>query len=485
MSDIDIGIEDVTFEEIGGAGAHKFGGGLELLMNNTRKNKDSSSTRDADSDVDLAEIRNLSDRLNDDDDGDDVFGGATSRKRSIMFSGDNESVSSEKIRLNDAPISSETIKLVEEEGNNRTWDGFQKMDNIPNQADRAEVLEPKMKKEDLLREKFVYLRKLEDLEQKGVRLTKHYSMESNLDEMKGEYEMIIAEKEKSNSVKFQGKMLMACITGLEFLNNKFDPFDLKLDGWAEQVNENITDYDEIFGELHQKYQSKAKMAPELKLMFQLAGSAIMLHMTNSMFKSSMPNMDDYMRQHPEVMKEFTKAAVSSMGDSNPGFGGFMNNIMGGGGGMMGGSSRRSEPAPSMMGPPPPAMQTKGSHPGRAGGVTSSEQAREMEMGMGMNMGAQSRQQSRPDIDMARAEPPRSQRSEMKGPTDISSILEGLKKREPPPASAASNTKRVNISGSTQEDGSTISAQDASEMTGTRVPKSRRKKSEKNTVSLDI
>ena len=26
---------------------------------------------------------------------------------------------------------------------------------------------------------------------------------------------------------------------LEFLNNRFDPFDLKLDGWSEQINENI------------------------------------------------------------------------------------------------------------------------------------------------------------------------------------------------------------------------------------------------------
>ena len=51
----------------------------------------------------------------------------------------------------------------------------------------------------------------------------------------------------------------------------------------------------------------------------------------------------------------------------------------------------------MMGPPPPAMQTKGPHPGRAGGVTSQSQA------------------NRPDIDMARAEPQKSQRSEMKGP----------------------------------------------------------------------
>ena len=67
-------------------------------------------------------------------------------------------------------------------------------------------------------------------------------------------------------------MLMAAVTGLEFLNSKFDPFDLKMDGWAEQVNENVSDYDEIFAELHEKYKSKAKMAPELKLLFQLGVS---------------------------------------------------------------------------------------------------------------------------------------------------------------------------------------------------------------------
>ena len=49
----------------------------------------------------------------------------------------------------------------------------------------------------------------------------------------GEYETLMAERDKANSVKFQGKMLMACVSGLEFLNNRFDPFDIKLDGWAE------------------------------------------------------------------------------------------------------------------------------------------------------------------------------------------------------------------------------------------------------------
>ena len=174
---------------------------------------------------------------------------------------------------------------------------------------------PQLSKEEMLKEKFKLLRKLEELEQKGVQLSKRYSMDSSYAEMKGEYDTQIEERERHNSMKFQGKMLLACITGLEFLNNKFDPFDLKLEGWSEQVNENIGEYDEIFGELHEKYKSKAKMSPELKLMFQLGGSAIMLHMTNTMFKSALPGMDDIMRQNPELMQQFTQAAVSSMSNN--------------------------------------------------------------------------------------------------------------------------------------------------------------------------
>ena len=204
----------------------------------------------------------------------------------------------------------------------KSWDGFKSINTID-----PDKVAPKENTQDILREKFKVLRKLEDLEAKGVRLTRKYTMDSPLDEMNGEYENIIAEKEKSNNVKFQGKMLMAAITGIEFLNSKFDPFDIKLDGWAEQVNENISDYDEIFAELHEKYRSKAKLAPELKLLFQLGGGAIMLHMTNTMFKSSLPGMDDIMRQNPELMQKFTQAAVNSMGNTNPGFSGFMNNVM--------------------------------------------------------------------------------------------------------------------------------------------------------------
>ena len=49
--------------------------------------------------------------------------------------------------------------------------------------------------------------------------------------------------EVDQSIKFQRRMLVACVSGIEFLNKKFDPFDLELDGWSENVMENQEDYD--------------------------------------------------------------------------------------------------------------------------------------------------------------------------------------------------------------------------------------------------
>jgi hypothetical protein len=380
-----------------------------------------------------------------------------------------------------------------------TWDGFGKFNNVPMNPDIPMDTQPQLTKEELLREKFKYVKKLEELEKKGIRLTKKYDMESSLSEMKGEYETHVEERERRNSIKFQGKMLMACITGIEFLNNKFDPFDLKLDGWSEQVSENIDDYDEIFGELHEKYKSKAKMAPELKLLFQLGGSAIMLHMTNTMFKSAMPGMDDIMRQNPELMQQFTQAAVSSMsqsqsrgggggGGGGSGFGNFMSDIAGMSSKPAAAFSHQPQynpnqqlnmPMPTVpQRPPPPPIQTQGDRapppPRRPGDLTN----------------------VRPDVLMGRGNVSQtiqqSLRPEMKGPSDISSLLSGLKTKtvsvEPGSnASKSNNNNNNNGSGSGSGGGSTISASDLNEMKNDNMPsKSKRKqKSDRTSISLDI
>lgn len=162
-----------------------------------------------------------------------------------------------------------------------------------------------------INEKKEILYQMDRLESKGYRLPRKFSMQSELEEMRAEYHRILREKEVDASVRFQRKMLMACVTGIEFLNTRFDPFDIKLDGWSEQIHENINDYDDIFEELHDKYKgSGKKMAPELRLMMSLSGSAFMFHLTSSMFKQQpLPGVEQVLRSNPDLMKQFQQAAA--------------------------------------------------------------------------------------------------------------------------------------------------------------------------------
>ena len=127
-------------------------------------------------------------------------------------------------------------------------------------------------------------------------------MNSNLDEMRNEYIKLKKQRDSTNSVKFQRKILMAAVSGAEFLNSKFDPFDIKLDGWSESVNESVEDFDEVFEQLYEKYGGGGEIAPELKLVMMLGGSAFMFHLTQTLFKSSMPGMGDIMQQNPDLIQ---------------------------------------------------------------------------------------------------------------------------------------------------------------------------------------
>jgi hypothetical protein len=142
--------------------------------------------------------------------------------------------------------------------------------------------------EDIQKAKFDLICKFERLRDKGVRIPKTFSMSSDYDEMRYEYDRLVHQRKLDNSVKAQRRMLIGIVSGIEFLNTKFDPFDVRLDGWSSQVNDEIHEYDDIFEELYEKYKDASDMAPELRLMFSLGGSAFMFHLNNTIFKASMP-----------------------------------------------------------------------------------------------------------------------------------------------------------------------------------------------------
>ena len=148
-------------------------------------------------------------------------------------------------------------------------------------------------------EKSDLINKLARLEKKGFAVNKRLNAYSNIDELRSEVKRITYSIDVEQSVRFSRRMLVACVTGLEFLNKRYNPFEIQLEGWSESVMENVDDYDGVFEELYVKYRSKVSVAPEVKLIMMLGGSAMMFHLTNSMFKSVMPNMNDVMKQNPD------------------------------------------------------------------------------------------------------------------------------------------------------------------------------------------
>jgi hypothetical protein len=185
----------------------------------------------------------------------------------------------------------------------------------------APAVDPVKERED----KADYINKLSRLEAKGFQVSKRFTMDNSLDEIKQEYDRLVDARQLETSVKFQRQMMMGLVTGLELMNEKFNPLDWKLGGWSESVHENIEDFDEVFEELYDKYKERGKMPPEARLLFMLAGSGFMFHMSNSFFRSKAPSMDNILRQNPELARQFAGAAANAAG---PGFGNFMGMAMG-------------------------------------------------------------------------------------------------------------------------------------------------------------
>jgi hypothetical protein len=200
--------------------------------------------------------------------------------------------------------------------NNTSNSSEEDSDEDDDDESEEEDSQPKKTYEDIQKEKQQYLFELERLQKQGYAPSKRYSMASSIDELKFERDRLKKQRDVEKSINFSRKILLGAISGIEYLNKTIDnPLDLRLNGWSENVMENVSDYDEVFEELHDKYGEKVKMAPELKLLMLVAGSGFMFHLTNSLFKSATPDLKDVLRQNPDIMRNIQEAASKKMSEN--------------------------------------------------------------------------------------------------------------------------------------------------------------------------
>jgi hypothetical protein len=459
-----------------------FDSGLDFLVN--KKTKKGSGG----SDIDLGELDKLEDELNElsnirTEPADTKPKTVSGFSGLFNFGGNSSNNENIKIDIDDITDSKLGHATMDSIGNTKTWDGFTKINEVP----LSSGFRPSsnMSERDKRRKKRAMIKKLEEWGNKGtIQYNSGFNMESNYDEVEDEYEGAMEDKRRKDAVKISQNWLITMVNTIEYGNAFFDPFGISLDGWGESISEDIDSYNEIFEQLHEKYKG-GKMSPELSLLLRLGFSASVVHFSNKALSSATPGFNDVIKQSPELMRMFTNATVDSMKQSSPGMA-FASELL-----------NQTRPT-SMSGPPPPAVETRNQapppvsarpgmqftqHPGNRPDINASRGAMFQEQGVDMNSRgmpvSQGYSQAPPPMSVKQEPQPRSTiRPEMTGPKNIGidnidSILSGLK------------TKNVDIRQNTEED-SMISVSSLRDIQNTNLPKkSRKNRSDKNIVSLDI
>lgn len=132
-------------------------------------------------------------------------------------------------------------------------------------------------------------------------------------------------------------------------------------------------------------------------------SAAMCHVTNTMFKSKMPGMDDILKKNPDLARQMARAAAEQA--VGPGFANFVSMGM-----PNGGPQGRAPPAPMPSMPPRMSVYEEDRQPMMA------------PMGGGMG-GPIPSLDPRGGMDVGSA--PVTARREMRGPTNVDDILQTL------------------------------------------------------------
>ena len=486
MEVIDIGnLENISIQLDDGFDRRpsvNFGPGIELLMNDKKKNTFTNTS------VDLGELDKLENDLNDLSRG--SSGGGGNGDKTINFGSWFGNNSEPAIRINeetkDSGLGEATANSIA--GVTNTSDGFSKLNmEIPMEYSNSSRMTDREKR----RKKRAMIKKLDEWYEKGtIKHTSHFNIDSNYDEVEDEYEGALEDKRKKDSVKIYGWWFMTLVNSVEFANASFNPFGLNLDGWGEQISEDLDSYEELFLELYQKYKG-GKIAPEISLLLRLGFSAAVVNFTNQALSTATPAFNDVIRQNPDLMKMFTNATVQSMSQSSPGFN------------MASQMMNREPEVGTTFGPPPAPVQTNNMAPPQR------QQMQQMQFTQRPDIMA-GRGQAQPmfhesGIDIQERSPAMNppSRPEMRGPQnmDLDNILSGLKTRDvvlhsDPPrqqqqqqfAPNHADFSDMGISSTVlNENDSMISISSLRDMQNATAPKHTRRKqrSDRNTISLDI
>jgi hypothetical protein len=208
------------------------------------------------------------------------------------------------------PPAPKLVPSLEETGPIRL-DGF---DNF-NAEPYAPARPVRMSEDAVLKEKYEILRKFERLSKLGVPMRKRFTIDSPLEEMKMELEFIKREKSMDATIKQFSEWFVTGMSALEWGSKNvamLRAFGLQLDGLSESAQMNVVDLEDDFEELYELYGENMKMHPLVRIPMRTCMMVYMVHLTNQMTrKAPIPNIDEIMRQNPDIARQLASAAMQN------------------------------------------------------------------------------------------------------------------------------------------------------------------------------
>ena len=174
--------------------------------------------------------------------------------------------------------------------------------------------EEEMSPDDEYVEKIKLLAKMDEMSDQ-IRFSRKYSIDDDFYEIRFEYDLKKTLKDKKNGVQLAKGFLMNAVSAIEFLNDQYDPFDFKLKGWTENLNCDMESYNDVLGELYEKYRSKGKkVAPEIKLLMMLSSSAVQFHLSKTLFSG--PGLENVLNNNPDLLQKLMKQNNNNNNNNN-------------------------------------------------------------------------------------------------------------------------------------------------------------------------
>ena len=177
--------------------------------------------------------------------------------------------------------------------------------NMPSTNPNIETENPvkQLTPQEIRMKKIEILRKLCEIKAKGFNLSKEYDFNSSLDEMEYEYELLKSFADKRNGVKIFKSGLLQAVSVIEFLNDKYDPFDFHLSGWGEHMQIESDNWEDVMEEIYEKHKGLGKnRSPEIKLLCLIAASAAAFHFTKA-HASKLPGLDSLLASNPNLLSK--------------------------------------------------------------------------------------------------------------------------------------------------------------------------------------